>query len=203
MKILAFDSSSDILSIGLFEDRALIREMCSDGFTRHSSELVPMLERLFKESKLIPSDLGCIVVGLGPGSFTGLRVGVTTAKTMAYILKTKLVGVSSLEAMALRSDTHNASIPVCLDARRANVYGALYQKKSNGSLKTLIKPTLFLKETFFKKIGREVWTTATPLAQNILDAAWPKIQKKKWDNPFKLEPLYLYKRDCNATRPKK
>ncbi|HXV19225.1 MAG TPA: tRNA (adenosine(37)-N6)-threonylcarbamoyltransferase complex dimerization subunit type 1 TsaB, partial [Candidatus Omnitrophota bacterium] len=121
MKFLAFDSSSDVLSVGLFDGERRIALSEDPGFARHSSELAPRIEKLLRSKKIRLSELGGIAVGVGPGSFTGLRVGVTAAKVLAFALGKKIAGVSSLEAAARSPRVPDGRVAVHLDARRGRV----------------------------------------------------------------------------------
>ena len=99
MKILAFDTSSTALSVALLEDENLVAESTVTVKKNHSISLMPTIDFLVAQAGWQPADLERIVVAQGPGSYTGLRVAVATAKTLAYALGIDLVGVSSLQAL--------------------------------------------------------------------------------------------------------
>ena len=99
MKILAFDTSSTALSVALLEDEKLVAESTVTVKKNHSISLMPTIDFLVAQAGWQPADLERIVVAQGPGSYTGLRVAVATAKTLAYALDIDLVGVSSLQAL--------------------------------------------------------------------------------------------------------
>ena len=125
MKILAFDTSSTALSVALLEDEKLVAESTVTVKKNHSISLMPTIDFLVAQAGWQPSDLERIVVAQGPGSYTGLRVAVATAKTLAYALDIDLVGVSSLQALTdLTVD--GVVIPI-MDARRNNVYAGFYE----------------------------------------------------------------------------
>lgn len=192
MKILAYDSSSDILSAALYEGRKKLGEFSSDTGAKHSSVLVPMIEKLLRKCRVKLSEIDVFAVGLGPGSFTGLRVGIATAKILGYVLKKKIVGVSSLEAIARDAlEGKNASIAVALDARKSKVYGAIYERRGQ-KFKVVVKPALFDAKKF-------PGISANPKASRIAEGALDLIHRKKFINPFRLEPHYLHPRDCNVT----
>lgn len=129
MKLLAFDTSSQALSVALLEDGALIADLTLTVKKNHSISLMPTIEFLMAQASWNPSDLERIVVAQGPGSYTGLRVAVATAKTLAYTLDVDLVGVSSLLALVGRH-THTSGVMIPLmDARRNNVYAGFYNEK--------------------------------------------------------------------------
>ena len=99
MKILAFDTSSTALSVALLEDENLVAEATVTVKKNHSISLMPTIDFLVAQVSWQPADLDRVVVAQGPGSYTGLRVAVATAKTLAYALNIDLVGVSSLQAL--------------------------------------------------------------------------------------------------------
>src|SRR3989338_8626019 len=120
MKILAFDTSSSRLSAAIYDGARQLVLSESDEPVRHSETLAPVLQKILKQAHVSPAKIDCIVVGLGPGSFTGLRIAVTTAKVLAYALKAKLIGVSSLEAAA-RSFGRDGEFAVMFDAKKSQV----------------------------------------------------------------------------------
>ncbi|WP_019787275.1 tRNA (adenosine(37)-N6)-threonylcarbamoyltransferase complex dimerization subunit type 1 TsaB, partial [Streptococcus sobrinus] len=99
MKILAFDTSNQPLSVALLEEGKIVSEMTLTVKKNHSISLMPTIDFLVAQAGWRPSDLERIVVAQGPGSYTGLRVAVATAKTLAYSLGIDLVGLSSLQAL--------------------------------------------------------------------------------------------------------
>lgn len=127
MKILAFDTSSQALSVALVEDDCPVAEMTLTVKKNHSISLMPTIDFLLTQVSWQPEDLDRIVVARGPGSYTGLRVAVATAKTLAYALKIDLVGVSSL--LALTDVSLKQLVISLIDARRNNVYAGFYDKK--------------------------------------------------------------------------
>ena len=205
MNMLAYETSGAVLSVAMFKGGKKIAGQESHPGVKHSSVLMPMIERLLKKCSLTPAELDVLAVGLGPGSFTGLRVGIATAKILGYVLKVRIVGVSSLEAMAMRSMDHgNIRVAAMMDARKGQVYGALYEKKS-GKVKTILAPVLMTEEVFLSRVGKARLVTdgdVSPTASSIALAALPLAAAKKFTDPFSLEPLYLHPRDCNVTYPK-
>ena len=125
MKIVAMDSSSQSLSLALVEDEQLLAETLLTVKQNHSSSLMPTLDFLMQSVGWSPKDLNRIVVAQGPGSYTGLRVAVATAKTLAYALGIDVVGVSSLQAL-VPNHLSGLVIPL-IDARRNHVYAGLYK----------------------------------------------------------------------------
>ena len=132
MKVLAFDTSSKALSVAILDGENLLADVTVNIKKNHSINLMPAIDFLMKSVDLKPTDLDRISVAQGPGSYTGLRVAVATAKTLAYTLNIELVGVSSLYALAAVADFDGLVVPV-IDARRNNVYAGFY--KDGQSLK--------------------------------------------------------------------
>ena len=126
MKVLAFDTSSKALSVALLEDENRLAELTLTIKKNHSITLMPTIEFLMASIDWKPTDLDRIVVAEGPGSYTGLRIAVATAKTLAQTLKIDLVGVSSLLAL-VPEEIEGLAIPV-MDARRNHVYAGFYQE---------------------------------------------------------------------------
>ena len=125
MKVLAFDTSSKALAIAILEDESLLAEMTINIKKNHSVTLMPAIDFLMESLDLKPTDLERIVVAEGPGSYTGLRIAVATAKTLAHTLKIDLVGVSSLRIL-VPEDIDGLVIPL-MDARRNHVYAGFYE----------------------------------------------------------------------------
>ena len=125
MKIAAFDTSSKALTLAILEDETLLAQMTLNIKKNHSITLMPAIDFLMNSLDMKPTDLDRIAVAQGPGSYTGLRIAVATAKTLAHTLKIELVGVSSLLAL-VPEQVEGLVIPI-VDARRNNVYAGFYQ----------------------------------------------------------------------------
>ena len=125
MKVLAFDTSSKALSLAILEDKQVLAETTINIKKNHSITLMPAIDFLMASLDLTPKDLDRIVVAEGPGSYTGLRIAVATAKTLAHTLNIELVGMSSLLAL-VPSQQEGLVVPL-MDARRNNVYAGFYE----------------------------------------------------------------------------
>lgn len=147
MRILAIDTSNQTLTVAVCEEEKMIGQYTITVKRNHSLTLMPTITRLVKDVGLKPNDIDRIVVAQGPGSYTGLRIGVTTAKTLAYTLNKELVGVSSLKTLAANCVTIKGPIIPIFDARRNNVYTGAYQYVE-GVLTTIIAD---------RHIGMEEW----------------------------------------------
>ena len=127
MKVLAIDTSNFTLGIALIDGNQVMGEYITNLKKNHSVRVMPAIETLLKDCDTLPKELDKIVVAKGPGSYTGVRIGVTIAKTLAWTLKIPLSGVSSLEALAANGRYFNGSISPLFDARRGQVYTGLYE----------------------------------------------------------------------------
>ena len=125
MKVLAFDTSSKTLSLAILEDKQVLAETTINIKKNHSITLMPAIDFLMASLDWTPKDLDRIVVAEGPGSYTGLRIAVATAKTLAHTLNIELVGMSSLLALVPRQQ-EGLLVPL-MDARRNNVYAGFYE----------------------------------------------------------------------------
>ena len=125
MKVLAFDTSSKALSLAILEDKQVLAETTINIKKNHSITLMPAIDFLMASLDWTPKDLDRIVVAEGPGSYTGLRIAVATAKTLAHTLNIELVGMSSLLAL-VPYQQEGLFVPL-MDARRNNVYAGFYE----------------------------------------------------------------------------
>jgi tRNA threonylcarbamoyladenosine biosynthesis protein TsaB len=134
--ILALDTSALTVALAVRTAGGVVRE-ASHGFARpHASGLVPAIRALLVSSGMNVRHLRAIGVGLGPGSFTGLRVGLTAAKTLAYATGCDLVGLDSLEAIAI-GQSQPGSVVVIADAQRAEVFRARFLRSAEGGVQRL------------------------------------------------------------------
>ena len=132
MKILSLDSSATCASVAIFDtvSNKIIGDFFINTKLTHSQTLVPMLDALLKSTKTELSDIDYFAVNTGPGSFTGIRIGVSVAKGMAMALDKKCVSISTLESMAYNFiDEDDVVVCACMDARRNQVYNALFSVK--------------------------------------------------------------------------
>lgn len=141
MKILSIDTSSNICGVSILEDTNLICKLDNDTGRTHSENLMPMIQSAFEKTNLKLKDMDLIVCDIGPGSFTGIRIGVATAKAFHDSLDIPCVGINSLEALSYNLiDMHeNECVFSMIDCKNDNCYFALFQKK-NGIFETLIEP---------------------------------------------------------------
>lgn len=135
---LGIDTSNIPLSVAIIKDGQVLTEENTSTPINHSLRAMPAIEEVFKKAELSPSDIDAIAVSEGPGSYTGVRIGVTIAKTLAWTLSKPLVGVSSLKVIAMNGLFFKGLICPIVDARRKNVYAGVYQSE-NGELVNVIE----------------------------------------------------------------
>ena len=155
MKVLAIDTSNYVLGISILEHDKIIGEYITNLKKNHSVRAMPAIQYLMKECDMLPSDLTKIVVAKGPGSYTGVRIGVTIAKSLAWSLQIPLVGVSSLEIAAATVGRYfQGGVSPLFDARRGQIYTGLYQFRE-GSLSVIEKEQLVLSKDWAENIKKQ------------------------------------------------
>ena len=127
MLILAFESSARPASVALLRDGSLLSQYSQCSALTHSRTLLPMAEDMLKNAELTIGDVDLFAVAHGPGSFTGVRIGVSTVKGLAWAANKPCVGVSTLEAMAGHGLAAGGVVCPVMDARRGQVYNALFE----------------------------------------------------------------------------
>ena len=127
MKILALDSTATVASVALCEDDRLLGEYTVNNGNTHSETLLPMVESLLRFFDLSTDDIDLFAVSAGPGSFTGVRIGAATIKGLAFNTQKPCIGVSTLDALAYNLNMRNGLICPVMNARRKQVYTALFR----------------------------------------------------------------------------
>ena len=203
MKVLAFDTSSKALSLAILEDKQILAETTINIKKNHSITLMPAIDFLMASLDWTPKDLDRIVVAEGPGSYTGLRIAVATAKTLAHTLNIELIGMSSLLSLVPRQQ-EGLLVPL-MDARRNNVYAGFYENAKPvmpeahlSFAEVLEKVTDAEQVTFVGEVGAFVeqiqeqlpqasYQESLPNAANLALWAWDK----KADSLHDFVPNYL------------
>jgi len=223
--LVAIDTSTDNASLALAQDGRILAELTWCCGQNHSVELLPQLVHLLNQAKSGLQSVSGIIVAKGPGSFNGLRVGVSTAKGLAFSLGIPIVGISTLEAAAYQYA--ETSLPICpiLNAGRGEIATALYQKKQKVWRQLLSEhittvdmlcsqittKTIFCGEftplivTELKKQLKQraiIPPPATRLrrASFLAELGQQRLEAGDYDNPATLQPLYL--RRPPITKPK-
>ena len=159
---LGIDTSNVPLSVAVVKDNQLLVEWTSSIKVTHSVGAMPAVEEALKQASIKPGDIDVIAVAEGPGSYTGVRIGVTIAKTLAWTLKVPVVGISSLQTLAANGSLFNGLICPIMDARRGNVFSAIYSNElivdlpdGHYALETILE-TLAAKEDNVLFVGKDV-----------------------------------------------
>ena len=126
MKILALETSAKSVSVAVVENGAVLASAYQNMGLTHSVTLMPLLDSMLKNAGLTAKDMSLIAVAAGPGSFTGLRIGVSAAKGLAWALELPCCGVSTLEAMAENARAFEGTVICAMDARRQQIYNAVF-----------------------------------------------------------------------------
>ena len=206
MTIFYIDTTSCYLYTGIVRDNVLLGETKKDLGKDLSIYAVSEVDKMFNEVGLKPEIIDKIIVVNGPGSFTGIRIGVTLAKIFAWSLKKEITTISSLEAMALSVDTDKLVVPI-INARRNACYAAIYDNREcllEGSYMTIEKLKLFL-----MGIGKEYVFVSNDSFPFEVEKYNPdilriveKYQSKEGINPHLVNPLYLKLTEAEENRLK-
>lgn len=212
MNILAIESSAVAASAAVMADGVLKAEEFSQNGLTHSVTLLPMAENALKKAGLKISDIDLFAVTEGPGSFSGLRIGVTVAKTLAYGCGKNVCGVSTLRALAGNLPFADKIICPIMDARRSQVYNAMY-KWEDGELREIKapraisaeelaseinEPVIFVgdgvkpfREFFSERLGELAFFAPPNLCAAKASTLCTLVQNEAGVNPDELNPCYL------------
>ena len=220
MLILALESSAKAASVALCRDGVLIAQSQQCSGLTHSCTLLPMAEQMLKNTDTRLADVDAIAVARGPGSFTGVRIGVSTAKGLAWGAQKPAIGVSTLEAMAYHGLAAGEGALVCaaMDARRSQIYNALFEIRGGKPVRLCEDRAISLaelgeelgkmqKSAFLVGDGAELCYTTLlerlpqltllperlrqQRASGVALAAWEKIGRGESGNAASLVPNYL------------
>ncbi|PSL46930.1 tRNA threonylcarbamoyladenosine biosynthesis protein TsaB [Salsuginibacillus halophilus] len=169
MNVLAIDTATYASGAALLQDGIVRSEKVTFLKKNHSIRVMPAVDHVLSEADVTPADLDHIIVGEGPGSYTGVRIGVTTAKSLAWALDIPATGVSSLEVLAERGGMFHGRIFSFFDARRGQVYGGVYERDAAGGLKQVQPDALKLMTDFTAELAEaegEILCLSPDLAQH-------------------------------------
>lgn len=221
--ILAFDTVSSSFSIALKKENNII-EINKENIKNHNEELLPILNVFLEDNKISLNDINCIVMGIGPGSFTAIRIAFSTIKTICYAKNIPIIGVSSLETLYQNIASFNGIKLSMIDARKGSIYANIY--KDNNKIKenldlTYEEATNLIKdistkddtitlcgdgfsknESYFLEKLQEYKLNKLDNSYNIIKASnsilmsEERYNKKEFDNIFSLNPLYIRKSEA-------
>ena len=219
MRILGIETSTMTGSVALMDEERLIAEYTLNLKETHTSRLMPTIDRVTKDASLTIKDLDGIAVSLGPGSFTGLRIGIATAKGLAQGLNIPVVGIPTLDGLAFQLFNCKDLICPILDARKGEVYYALYKNGKRLSEYMACKPDRLLEklgsriqnpgsrivflgdgvevheDLIKRRLGRKaVFTPKTrrlPSAASIAELGLKKLKRGINSELLTLKPIYI------------
>jgi len=229
MLVLGIESSTQAASVAIGSEQGIIGSCLVTRGVSHGSFILPAVEFLMKEVNLSYRNLSAVAVGLGPGLFTGLRVGVATAKTLAQALSVPIIGVSSLDLLAFDVRYSNRLICAVVDAKRKEVFFAFYRQVPGGITResgyVVGSPSRLLAEIEGTKgdflligngallyrdtleEGRKVefgsMANAFPRAASLVELALPRLFREDYDRLFDLEPFYMRRSDAEINWDRK
>jgi tRNA threonylcarbamoyladenosine biosynthesis protein TsaB len=234
MLILAIETSTNTASIALWQtakeeefpptQRNIIGELTLNLSGNHMATLMPAIDHLLRETNLHIHQVEGIALAVGPGSFTGLRIGVATVKGLAYALQVPVVGVSTLDALAQNVGYAGKLVCPVLDARKKEVYAALYRGDGSGCLTKISGDMVIAPEELSKQIKEEViflgngvevygeiWQRqlglkacfappefSQPRAVHVARLSQPKFQRGQFLDLFSFGPVYLRRSEAEV-----
>ncbi|MCA1831650.1 MAG: tRNA (adenosine(37)-N6)-threonylcarbamoyltransferase complex dimerization subunit type 1 TsaB [Actinomycetota bacterium] len=221
MLVLGIETSTNVSSVALGSEQGIVASTSLSRGKGHAEFLIPAVKFLCEESEVALSQLAGIAVGVGPGLFTGMRVGVATAKTIAQALGVPLVGIASLDLLAFEIRYTPKLICACIDARRGEVFCAFYRQVPGGvqrvsdyvawppqrlaaEIEARVEEVLFIgngallyKERLPKlRTEYAAFSRAFPQASALVELALPRFFREETDSLYELEPLYIRKADA-------
>ena len=232
MKIIGIDTSTRFCSLGLIEEASvLIEYTLNNSQKKHSSILIPTIKNILEMMDLTLQDIDGIAVSLGPGSFTGLRIGLGVAKGLSYARSLPLMGIPTLDALAFSFKEIPCLICPILDAKKEEIYHAVFRGGGGNlnkvmdykcedinsllvRLSSLKEKIIFLGEGIIKyreiikeRIGQDALfidpQLVLPRGANVAFLGLEKLKIGKEDNIFTLSPLYLRKSEAEIAWEKK
>lgn len=213
LKVLAIETSSRVGSLALAVGTELLAVQEFQRNMRHVAELLPAMDRATAKLGWRAQDLDEVYVSAGPGSFTGLRIGITVAKTLAMACTVRLVAVSSIEIIAANAPADAMHVGVVLDAKRGQVFAGRFERR-NGQLARTLKACLMDPSTFVSQSAKPILLLGEgikyhqdalkaesvqlgpeslwqPKAQAVCKIGWVMGRRGEFTDPASLGPIYL------------
>lgn len=222
--ILNIETATTNCSVSIAKDGRMIalKEVNNTSYS-HSEDLHHFIKEALEEASISASDLDAIAVSKGPGSYTGLRIGVSAAKGLCFALDIPLIGISTLESMVSQIKPKEGIVIPVLDARRMEVYSAVYNSDNEQLQETRVEevqPGLYDKFTKQGKVYvigsgalkcREIWKhpnfvfddSVVPSAREMCSLSFKEFQLKNFENTAYFEPDYLKDFIVQKAKPKK
>jgi tRNA threonylcarbamoyladenosine biosynthesis protein TsaB len=222
MLILGIETATPQVGVAIGGHEGVLAQAHSARGRRHAENLTPAIDFVCRQARIDLHEVSCVAVDLGPGLFTGLRVGVAAAKAMASALRVPMIGVSSLDLVAFPVRFSSRLIVTAIDARRGEVFYALYRQvpggvqrlgePSVGTPDDLASELLAAKDDILlvgdgalryieafeglSKVEVADQGLAYPSASSLVQLAHAQALREQWVKPWELTPLYLRKPDA-------
>ena len=225
MKVLAIETSTMLGGAAIMDGDALIAESRLNVKVTHSERLMTGIDHALEQSGLKIEDIDVFAVAIGPGSFTGLRVGLSTVKGLVYATGKRLVSVPTLEAFAWSVPFSKYDVCPLLDARRKEVYAGIFRWTNDGFVRVMseqaikmealmsliIEPTIFLgegaliyKENIKANLGDKAFFASphhmVPSPANVAYLGMKKAAAGEFEEPIALAPMYLRKSEAEIKK---
>lgn len=225
MSILAIDTATQVSSVAVLKEGRLLAELTMQGKLTHSETLLPHIEQVLKMAAVAKEELTGIAVSNGPGSFTGLRIGLAAAKAMSYVLGIPLVGVSTLQALAYQLPAPGIRVMCLLDAQKGNAYVESYRWENNSlqvvdsvqvakitdivaACANMNEQVILLGDAVQKKVAGKLELPANvsvapphivmPRAACVAVLGQAKLMAGEKDNVMDLEPVYIRRSEAEV-----
>ena len=225
MSILAIDTATQVSSVAVLKEGRLLAELTMQGKLTHSETLLPHIEQVLKMAAVAKEELTGIAVSNGPGSFTGLRIGLAAAKAMSYVLGIPLVGVSTLQALAYQLPAPGVRVMCLLDAQKGNAYVESYRWENNSlqvvdsvqvakitdivaACANMNEQVILLGDAVQKKVAGKLELPANvsvapphivmPRAACVAMLGQAKLMAGEKDNVMDLEPVYIRRSEAEV-----
>jgi tRNA threonylcarbamoyladenosine biosynthesis protein TsaB len=213
MRIIAIETTGQAGSVALLEDATVMHEILLPAAERSAKTLAPAIREILDAAGWRPADIRLIAVATGPGSFTGLRVGVTTAKTFAYAMRADVIGVKTLEVIAAQAPADSERVWAVVDAQRQQVFAREFVRDSTGEFQPIGDAAILDNDTWLAGINpatsisgpalerlaaripagvtivpRELWS---PRAATVGQLGWRRYQSGARDDLWRIVPQYF------------
>lgn len=225
MPILAIDTATMVSSVAVADEKKLLAELTVQTRLTHSETLLPHIQQVLEMSGVAKNQLTGVAVSLGPGSFTGLRIGLGAAKAIAYGLDIPIIGVPTTEALAWHYPVPNVVTVPFIDAQKGNVYSAVYAWQ-NGTIAELLPVQVYTLDEALELCQRQKGTvmavgdmvqkklagredlpanlqippqhTLMPRAANVAMAGLARLSQGRLDSVMNLEPIYIRRSEAEV-----
>ena len=225
MPILAIDTATMVSSVAVADEKKLLAELTVQTRLTHSETLLPHIQQVLEMSGVAKNQLTGVAVSLGPGSFTGLRIGLGAAKAIAYGLNIPIIGVPTTEALAWHYPVPNVVTVPFIDAQKGNVYSAVYAWQ-NGTIAELLPVQVYTLDEALELCQRQKGTvmavgdmvqkklagredlpanlqippqhTLMPRAANVAMAGLARLSQGRLDSVMNLEPIYIRRSEAEV-----